>query len=312
MNDTELNLIPRSTRDKSLISVRKLGHITLITPDIERQVEYYTGVLGLALTERSADRAYLASAVDHHSVVLEKGDQPSCAKLSFQVAPETDLREFARQLDKMGVATQLASDTEPGIPAVLSMRDPKGTLIEVFAEREPSPQRYAESGIVPFKLGHVAYTAPDIQTSVNWYKDALGFRVSDWLGDMFAFLRCGPDHHTVNFLRGPQVRMQHFAFELMDWAHVQRACDILARNGYPLLWGPGRHGIGHNIFAYHKTPDGHIVELFTELDQINDEELGYFEPRPWHHDRPQRPKVWVPDIKAANLWGVPPREHIMD
>ena len=312
MRVNELNLIPKSTRDNSLISVRKLGHITLVTPDIERQVDYYTGILGLALTDRSADRAYLASAVDHHSIVLQKGDEPSCAKLSFQVAPETDLRDFARQLDRMGVATKLASDTEPGIPGVLSMADPKGTLIEVFAEREPSPQPYTGSGIVPVKLGHVAYTAPDLQNSVDWYKEALGFRVSDWLGDMFAFMRCGPDHHTVNFLRGPRVRMQHFAFELMDWAHVQRACDILARNGYPLLWGPGRHGIGHNIFIYHRTPDGHIVELFTELDRINDEELGYFEPRPWHHDRPQRPKVWVPDIKAANLWGVPPREHIMD
>ena len=312
MSVNELNLIPKSTRDKSLISVRKLGHITLVTPDIERQVDYYTGILGLALTDRSADRAYLASAVDHHSIVLQKGDEPSCAKLSFQVAPEADLRDFARQLDRIGVATKLASDTEPGIPGVLSMTDSKGTLVEVFAEREPSPQPYTGSGIVPFKLGHVAYTAPDLQNSVDWYKEALGFRVSDWLGDMFAFMRCGPDHHTVNFLRGPQIRMQHFAFELMDWAHVQRACDILARNGYPLLWGPGRHGIGHNIFVYHRTPDGHIVELFTELDRINDEELGYFEPRPWHHDRPQRPKVWVPDIRAANLWGVPPREHIMD
>src|SRR6266508_1694471 len=27
------------------------------------------------------------------------------------------------------------------------------------------------------------------------------------------------------------------------------------------------------------------------------------EPRSWHRDRPQRPKVWTPDPNAANYWG---------
>jgi hypothetical protein len=43
--------------------------------------------------------------------------------------------------------------------------------------------------------------------------------------------------------------------------------------------------------------------LFAQLDQMN-EALGYFEPRPWHRDRPQRPKLWTPDPNAANYWGV--------
>ena len=35
-----------------------------------------------------------------------------------------------------------------------------------------------------------------------------------------------------------------------------------------------------------------------------DEELGYFEPRPWHHDTPQRPKTW--EGGKTNVWGPPP------
>ena len=31
------------------------------------------------------------------------------------------------------------------------------------------------------------------------------------------------------------------------------------------------------------------VEFFCEMDQMKDEKLGYFDPRPWHQDRPQRP-----------------------
>ena len=40
-----------------------------------------------------------------------------------------------------------------------------------------------------------------------------------------------------------------------------------------------------------------------------DEELGYFEPRPWHQDRLQRPKVWGDDT-PTNYWG-PGHPHDM-
>jgi len=35
--------------------------------------------------------------------------------------------------------------------------------------------------------------------------------------------------------------------------------------------------------------DRELIELYAELDQMKDEELGYWDPRPWHRDRPQRP-----------------------
>ncbi len=56
------------------------------------------------------------------------------------------------------------------------------------------------------------------------------------------------------------------------------------------MWGPIRHVVGHNIAAYHRNADDIRVELFCELDMMLDETLGYFEPRPWHEDRPQCPK----------------------
>ena len=45
-----------------------------------------------------------------------------------------------------------------------------------------------------------------------FYEKAMGFRLSDWIGDYFAFMRCGVDHHTVNFLKNPNSQqMQHIA-----------------------------------------------------------------------------------------------------
>mgnify|MGYP001546793166 CR=1 FL=1 len=68
-----------------------------------------------------------------------------------------------------------------------------------------------------------------------------------------------------------------------------------------IIWGPGRPIIGPNIFIYHRNPDRHIIECYTSLDQMKDEALGYFEPRPWHQDQPQRPKVWGADT-YGNYW----------
>ena len=295
-----------------MIKVRRIGHASFTTPDVDRQVAYYTDIMGLTLVDETPQAAYLASTIDHHSVVIRHGEAPLCVGLAFQVAPSTDLGEFEKQIKAHGLATQRMKDAEPGIPDMVVFENPAGTKMMVFNERASSPQKFNDKGVVPTKLGHVAFNVIDVQKVVKFYIDVLGFRVSDWMGDFFAFLRCGPDHHTINLVDSKRIRLNHIAFELRDWAHIQSACDFLSRNGYPLIWGPGRHGIGHNIFAYHRDPDGQVVELFCELDRIHDEDLGWYEPRPWHRDRPQAPKVWAKDPTAANLSGILPPPGFLD
>ena len=161
---------------------------------------------------------------------------------------------------------------------------------------------------MPLKLGHVAYRVDDVQKTVKFYCDVLGFRVSDWRDNTFAFLRCNTDHHTVNFVYDAEPQLHHIAFEVKDWAEIQRAAETLARHDIHLVWGPGRHIIGHNIAIYHRNADKVRVEFFCEMDQMKDESLGYFDPRPWHQDRPQRPKVWGPET-LRNYWGYGSETH---
>jgi catechol-2,3-dioxygenase len=163
--------------------------------------------------------------------------------------------------------------------------------------------------IAPRKLGHMARGVVDVKGVCSYYEKHLGFRVSDWIEDFFVFMRCSPDHHSVNFVAAPATRLHHIAYELGDWSKIQRANDILAEHHIPLIWGPLRHGPGHNISTYHLDPDGNRVELFCELDILLDERLGYFEPRPWHEDNPQRPKIWRrDDYRTANKWGIGPTD----
>jgi catechol 2,3-dioxygenase-like lactoylglutathione lyase family enzyme len=285
-----------------MIRVKKIAHATYETPDLDRQVAYYTDILGLTLVAKEKDQAFLASTIDHHSVVLHKSDAARCTRLGFQIGTDDDLKDFDKQTTEHGIKTQRVNDPGPSIAEMITFEDPKGTVMEVFKRGEFAQQKFPSKGIVPHKLGHVAFFVKDVKRTTDFYCEVLGFRVSDWMGDFFSFLRCGPDHHTINLMRSEQDRHFHTAFELRGWGHMLTACDYLSLNGYKLLWGPGRHGIGHNLFTYHRAPNGMITELFAQLDQMN-EELGYFEPRPWHRDCPQRPKVWTPDPNASNYWG---------
>ena len=97
---------------------------------------------------------------------------------------------------------------------------------------------------------------------------------------------------SVNFIAGKNIEMHHIAFELRDFSHMHAACDLFGERKIPIIWGPVRLGPGHNVATFHRNHDDWVVEFYAELDQMKDEALGYFDPRPWHHDRPQRPKVW--------------------
>jgi catechol 2,3-dioxygenase-like lactoylglutathione lyase family enzyme len=285
-----------------MIKASRVGHASFETPDLDRAIAYYTEVNGLVLHAKSQSQAFLASKTGLLSIALERGGAANLQRISFEVSPHADLSDIAMTLAQDGVKCELLSDAVPGIGKMLAFSDPTGTTIELFAEWNYLGAHHQALGAGPLKLGHIAREVEDPKALAEFYCRVLGFRVSDWIEDFFVFLRCNPDHHTINFVRGSRPRMHHIAFEMKDFAHIQNACELLAQRKMPINWGPVRHGPGHNVAIYHRNSDDQNVEFYIELDQMKDEDLGYFDPRPWHHDTPQRPKVW--DRKSSpNLWG---------
>ena len=293
-----------------MIKLLRIGHATFETPDLAKAVDYYTQVAGLALAGRETGRAFLATKIGQLAIELQEGAQARCSKLSFEVAPNADFADLQKNLSGHGVKSELRSDSVPGQSKVLTFQDPKGTVIELFNQWSYLGNQEQVVGVGPLKLGHVAFTVPDPKATADFYAQVLGFRMSDWIGDFFVFMRCNADHHTVNFIAGKSNNMHHIAFELRDFSHLQNACDLLGQKNIPINWGPVRLGPGHNVAAFHRNHDDWVVEFYAELDQMKDEELGYFEPRPWHRDRPQRPKVWE-SPQVAYIWGPPPTPDFM-
>ena len=115
-----------------MIGVKKIAHATYETPDLDQQIEYYTDILGLNLIAKEKDAAYLASTIDHHSVVLRKGGQSKCVRLGFQLGPDDDLDAFEKQTAAHGIKTARKKDPEPSVADMVTFEDPKGTAMEVF------------------------------------------------------------------------------------------------------------------------------------------------------------------------------------
>ena len=237
------------------------------------------------------------------SLVIEPGEA-ALTSIAFEISPEVEMEALSAALKRADLRPELRSDPLPGISRLLSFIDPEGTRFELIQGWTPTPAQERIGALAVTKLGHVALRTPDPLATSNFCADVMGLRVSDWVEDRFVFMRSGYEHHTLNFARAPVRSLHHLAFELRGPSHMQQACDHLARHKLNILWGPVRHGPGHNTAVYHRNPDGHLVELFHDLDRMIDEELGYFDPRPWHRDRPQRPKVWVG--LPRDVWGLPP------
>src|SRR4030095_17036622 len=134
-----------------MIGVKKISHASYETPDLERQIAYYTDILGLSLIAKDKEASYLANTVEHHSVILRRGSDARCTRIGFQLGPDDDLDAFEKQTAAHGVRSARKKDPEPTIKDMVTFEDPKGSIIEVF--KLPSPPRRKEAPR-PEKKGH--------------------------------------------------------------------------------------------------------------------------------------------------------------
>jgi len=290
-----------------IVNVFRLGFLGLNVVKYDEMANHYENILGLPRSADSRDgESYFICGADHHAVSFHKSEQPGFRHVGFQISGEGPLDDALSALQAAGIQAKLVTEPFAGLPCAIRLADPDGYAIYLYRAISPSTAPRGEAGIRPNKIGHVALRVANAQATTKFYTEVLGFRWSDWMEDFFVFLRCSADHHSMNFINSARRGMFHVAFEANDFNHLGRSCDLLAAHGVPLIWGPGRHGMGHNLFIYHYDPDGNVVEVFAELDRMPDERLGYFDPRPYHEDHPQRPKVWRRHPTAANKWGILP------
>lgn len=285
-----------------MLNIFKLGYVDFFVRDMESMTRYYSDVIGLTVTEQDGEgRVYLSTALDHHNIVLTPSDKTGINRFGFQFEDTITIKEAQDHLKELGIQSEIKTDASPGVPELLEFTDPEGYIVELYPKMTLATPGFKNSGIVPNKVGHLSLRVKDAKKQVEFYEQ-LGFINTDWIESYFGFMTCNQDHHVLNFFTSEKEGMHHLAFETRNYQHLVQSLDILRHNNIKIEWGPSRHGAGHNVATYHYDPENNLIELFTDVD-IYIKELNCFEPRPWHRDCPQRPKVWSTD-ECLSVWGV--------
>ena len=274
-----------------VVDVRSISHVALKTRNVEQQTHFYTQMVGLGETERdNADPVYLRCNANHHSVVLIPSSETGLDHYALDVGSPAALEAAAGALSKTGIPFETEGPAELGQGTSLRLRDPDDYVVELIGEMAQVAPTYGPRAVQPRKLGHITLLVDDCKRSAEFYSEVLGFRVSDWVDDIFLWMRCNPDHHGLAFAKTGTIKMHHFAFELKDFSYLARQADHLMHNGYVLLYGPGRHGPGENHFEYFRDPESNLIEFMSNIQQIWD-------------DATYEPKVWDSQKRWVNLWG---------
>jgi len=121
------------------------------------------------------------------------------------------------------------------------------------------------------QIGHVHLTVADLERSLEFYRDILGFEVSARYGSSAVFLSAGGYHHHIalNTWAGegatppPQGHsgLYHFAILLPTRKDLAQALQSLIDVNYPIT-GTADHGVSEAIYL--NDPDGIGVELYAD------------------------------------------------
>ncbi|GAA5004231.1 VOC family protein [Acinetobacter puyangensis] len=127
----------------------------------------------------------------------------------------------------------------------------------------------------PISIGHVVFFTPDLAKTENFYKEKLGFFLSDAYKDRGAFLRCRGTgyHHDLFLLSVPNkpAGLNHVAFVVRDIHEVIGGGLNMNRAKWSTFIGPGRHPISSAYFWYVHSPLGGAFEYYTNDDYLTEE-----------------------------------------
>lgn len=121
------------------------------------------------------------------------------------------------------------------------------------------------------RIGHVHLKVSDLQRSLQFYCDLLGFRVRQLFGNSAAFVAAGEYHHHIGLNTwhskgaGPApvnaAGLYHTAILFPERKDLAIALKRLISANYPLT-GMADHGVSEAI--YMDDPDGNGVELYWD------------------------------------------------
>jgi len=121
------------------------------------------------------------------------------------------------------------------------------------------------------RIGHIHLTVANLDRSLKFYRDILGFEVTQKYGDSAVFLSAGGYHHHIglNTWQGEGVKPQpqgyaglfHFAILYPSRKELAKTLQSLIDHKYPIE-GATDHGVSEALYL--NDPDNIGVELYAD------------------------------------------------
>lgn len=291
-------------------NVTRASHVVLNVRDPLVSAEFYRDLLGLVISDSSAEAAYLRGREEsgHHSLVLQRGATADCARIGMRMRTDDDLINAHAYFDARGIASEFVERPYQGL--TLHVQDSTGVPLEFVAMMDTRPRMFKDykhyHSASAQRFDHYQLQSHDVRASHRFYQP-LGFRCSEYTYAINGrgeeelwgvWLQRKGNPHDIVFTNGPGPRLHHFAYTVQDTHDLIHACDVAGSMGlgHRLERGPGRHGISGALFIYFRDPDGHRVEIFNTHYQAIDLEP----PMAWDLADPRRADQW--GLPAQNKW----------
>jgi catechol 2,3-dioxygenase-like lactoylglutathione lyase family enzyme len=261
-----------------------LDHIALGSEDPERLSSFYSRAMGLSV--RPCAGGWWGEGLERRLHFIH-GTNRSLGYAAYQVA---DAGELDRLRGRLADANwPLEPSPSPRFGEAVALKDPDGNLL-VFGI---APMEGGSETGRAARLQHIVVASTNAERLARFFQEVLGFVLSDNVVDeagsiRTSFLRCSDEHHNFAVFQAAENRLDHHCYEAGDWGLIRDWGDHMASEHIPIVWGPGRHGPGNNLFLFIHDLDGNWVEISAELEVVT----------------PERPAgAWPHEERTLNSWG---------
>ena len=263
-----------------------LHHLEIQSSNPERLANFYSNIMDMKIDKLSSDK-FMCDGPSR-KIIITKGENKTLSFAGMVCRNENNLNEFKEFLNQNELKLK-EYNSELYKSGSFSVEDPDKNII-CFGVLKDNSSSLLNGIHAP--LQHLTFASEDVVAFENFYKNKLGFQVTDRVvkdnGELATcFTTSNHEHHTIACFKSSKKGMDHHSYEAGDWNYIKSWCDHFASNNIKLMWGPGRHGPGNNLFVFIEDIDGNWIEISAELETV--------------HGRPV--KNWPQEERTLNLWG---------
>jgi 2,3-dihydroxybiphenyl 1,2-dioxygenase len=253
------------------MQIEALGYVGVRSDRLDDWASYASRFLGMQVDERSGKSLRLRMDDRKQRLLVGPDIGEGAALFGWEVADAAALDGLAARLEVADVEVRRgdrALASERRVKDLIVFKDPIGTRLEAFhgaeSAAEPFKPGRAISGFRtgPLGVGHAVLAVENVEALLPFYREVLGFRLSDWLLKPFKayFFHVNPRHHSLALIETGRNGIHHFMIELYSLDDVGQGFDLAQSLEVSLGTSIGRHTNDYMTSFYAYTPSGFMVE----------------------------------------------------